>query len=71
MLSVPRKELTSAGEGPMSDDSAKTSTNGEAGGKVASGSKARKKVDLYALLGVQKTATEKQLTNAYRKLALK
>lgn len=55
----------------MSDDSAKTSTNGEAGGKVASGSKARKKVDLYALLGVQKTATEKQLTNAYRKLALK
>ena len=29
-----------------------------------------KKVDLYGVLGVTKTATEKQLTTAYRKLAL-
>lgn len=41
------------------------------GGSSAAKPGAKTKVDLYGLLGVQKSSTEKQITAAYRKLALK
>jgi preprotein translocase subunit Sec63 len=43
----------------------------ESGSAVAGGGKAGKGPDLYEVLGVPKTATEKQITSAYRKLALR
>ena len=53
-----------------SDDKASAAANANEGG--AGGGEAEKKSkDLYAILGVSKNATDKEITKAYRKIALK